>query len=141
MKNLIKTLLVVSSLFLLSCSQSVYAEQVTLAGALRQDPNDPTKWRFISDNYHKVLGFDPLVVSVADSRKIRLHYGKKYKQVVTLIVTTDEVFTTELKMNAGASVGLEYADIYLNGYYGLINPSEDLNLPSGNLWVYAVMMN
>ncbi len=135
-----KKIFLIVLLVLVGCSSGVDAEQITLAGALRQDQQDPSKWVFISDRYHKVIGFDPLKVNFADNRKIRLEYGTTFKQVATLIVTTDETFTSELKMNAGASVGLSYADIYLNGYYGLINPSEDLNLPSGNLWIYAVMI-
>lgn len=81
-----------------------------VAGALRQDTTDRTKWNVISDSLHKALGVTELVATASGSQ-IVLNYSNTKSKVISLLCGPDETFSNAYGMSVGASVGTSYAAI------------------------------
>ena len=85
-----------------------------IAGAIRQDENDVTKWFYISDTNHQPIGLDTVVE--ANNIYLRINYKKTYDKVISLVVVPDETLAS-LNITAGASVGLSYSLIGIGCKY------------------------
>lgn len=114
-------------------------KMVIVAGTIRQDVNEPSKWCWINNQYHTPTGVDASLCHIASNGKITINYGVKYKKVITFIVTADETYISQLDMRVGVSAGLELSILELTSYGVKLYPSNDLGYSSGNIWIYAVM--
>jgi uncharacterized protein YceK len=112
---------------------------VVVAGAIRQDVNDPTKWCWINDKNHTPTGVDRDLCHKAKDGKITINYGIEYKKVITLMVGADETYVSNLNMNVGASVGLSLSIIEMTTNGVKAYPEYNLGYAAGNIWIYGVM--
>lgn len=110
-----------------------------VAGAIRQDAENPAKWCWINDETHTPTGVDRSLCHKAENGRITLEYGVEYKKVISLIVGADETYSSMLNMSVGASVGLSNAVIEMSVNGIKSHPEYDLGYRSGNIWVYGVM--
>lgn len=78
------------------------AELVTVAGTVRQDPNNPKVWSFVSDAAHTPVGFKPTVE--ANGTDLVLRFGEKFKRVVSVVAGPDETLASRYGLSVGASV-------------------------------------
>ena len=78
---------------------------VVVAGAIRQDATDRTKWNYINDSNH-----DPLNVlgdyAFATASQIQIDYAETYSKVLSFVCSPDETFANAYQMKVGGSVGL-----------------------------------
>lgn len=85
-----------------------------LAGVLRQDSVDKTKWSFLQDTQHAMVGFNGVYSNVVGSENLfasggslTVRYKKTYKRCVSLIVAPDETLSNVWHVSVGGSVGLD----------------------------------
>lgn len=95
-----------------------------IAGALRQDTTDRTKWNVISDSLHQALGVSGLVATASGSQ-LTLNYSGSKSKVIYLNAGPDETFANAFGMSIGASVGNSFA---------VFKASIDLTLAAEIYW-------
>lgn len=112
---------------------------VVVAGSIRQNFYEPSKWCWINDSNHTPIGVNPNLCHKAINGKIVINYGIKYKKVVSFMVGADETYTTKLNMGVGVSAGLELSiiEITINGHKE--SPEYNLGYRNGNIWIYGLM--
>lgn len=123
------------TLILSACGQPIQVsngsqrdQDSTVAGAIRCD-TQTGEWFVIDDIDHTPIG----IASVDTfSDHIRVNYDYTGQDVVTLLVSVDETYA-QLGVIAGASVGVEYADIYFN------KPLAELCLVGSNLFIQGII--
>lgn len=81
-----------------------------VAGAIRQNTSDRTRWDFINDSLHEPVGVSGAFATAAGG-KITITFDKTYSEVISFIATPDETLSNVLDMTMGASVGLSSAVI------------------------------
>lgn len=87
------------------CTPELYGKRIEIvAGTLRQNTTDRTKWDFISDTSHTPLGVSG-ISGVAAGSELTVTYGKTYSKVIHLSATPDETFANGFGMSVGSSVG------------------------------------
>ncbi|HEL3815842.1 TPA: hypothetical protein ACKP5X_002564 [Stenotrophomonas maltophilia] len=89
-------------IFCLFLSAPAAAELVTVAGTIRQDPHDRSKWTFVEDARHKPVGFAPTVV--AKGTDLILQFSPAFGRVVSFITAPDETMASQLGVSVGSSV-------------------------------------
>ncbi len=85
-----------------------------VAGAIRQNAADRTKWDFISDSAHAPINISGTYAAAVGST-IRINYLKTYKKVHAFIAGCDEYFSNAYSMSVGGSVGLSYTELKIGG--------------------------
>ena len=81
-----------------------------VAGAIRQDATDRTKWNYISDSTHTPVGVSG-TFATASGGSITIPYDTTYSRVISFIAGPDESFANRIGLSVGASVGLSSAVI------------------------------
>jgi hypothetical protein len=81
-----------------------------VAGTIRQNATDRTKWDYISDSLHTPVGVSG-TYATALSSQITIPFKKNYSKVISFVCGTDETFANEHNMTVGASVGTDSAII------------------------------
>jgi hypothetical protein len=76
-----------------------------VAGTIRQDDTDRTKWYFINDVSHEPVGVSG-TYATASGGTITLNYDTTYSEVISMVVAPDETFANQMNISCGGSVGL-----------------------------------
>jgi len=76
-----------------------------VAGTVRQDDTDRTKWYFINDASHEPVGVSG-AYATASGGTITLNYDTTYSEVISMVVAPDETFANQMNISCGGSVGL-----------------------------------
>ncbi|WP_411851287.1 hypothetical protein ACLB90_01445 [Stenotrophomonas sp. LGBM10] len=97
---------------LLFFSMPAAAELVTVAGTIRQDPHDRSKWTFIQDERHTNLGFAPAIQ--ARGTDLVLTFSPTFKRVVSFIAAPDETMASQMGVSVGSSVDTDAVAIRLS---------------------------
>ncbi len=85
-----------------------------VAGAIRQNSADRTKWDFISDASHAPVGVLG-TQAAASSATVTITFEETFAKVIAFIAAPDEDFANAHNMTVGASVGLSSAAIQVSG--------------------------
>lgn len=108
-----------------------------VAGVLR---NTGDGWKLIEDKSHSSLNCNSVYI-IDSAEFVTVDYsGIDAKSVISFVVTPDETFT-EQGYSCGASVGLEYSNIYFYKNSNGINENFDANKlvsETGNFWFIGV---
>lgn len=75
-----------------------------VAGVIRQNTDDRTKWDYISDSGHVPLGVAG-ASAVAAGSEVTVTFAKAYKRVLSMVMGPDELLSNRHAMSVGASVG------------------------------------
>lgn len=81
-----------------------------VAGTIRQDPTDLTKWEFINDEGHRPLGVNGNFATAVGS-SITIPFKKTYSKVIAFIASPDENLSNRHNIALGSSVSLSSAMI------------------------------
>lgn len=101
-----------SALLLLFPLTAAAGKIESVAGVIRQDVNDPSRWYFINDEGHTPVGFEPTIkVSGTD---LVLTFSNKYSRVVTFVATPDETLAADFGASIGSSVALDTATLRMS---------------------------
>ena len=76
-----------------------------IAGAIRQDENNPNQWYFINDSNHEPVGVSNVEIQ---NNYLKITYDQTYNKVISLMVSPDETLSS-LNITTGASVGLDHS--------------------------------
>lgn len=76
-----------------------------VAGAIRQDDIDRTKWNYISDTGHIPIGVSG-AFATASGGGIAISYDRAYSRVISFIAAPDETLGNVMGVSVGGSVGL-----------------------------------
>ncbi|HEY4546094.1 MAG TPA: hypothetical protein VIG90_06675 [Pedomonas sp.] len=76
-----------------------------VAGVIRQDAEDKTKWNYINDAGHVPIGVTG-TYALATGSEILVRFAKTYKRVLSMVMGPDELLSNRHGMSVGASVGL-----------------------------------
>lgn len=87
-------------------------EMVTVAGTIRQDPHDHSKWTFVEDDKHQPIGFAPTIE--ARGTDLVLQFEPKFGRVVYFIAAPDETMASQLAVSVGASVDTDAVALRLS---------------------------
>lgn len=87
-----------------------------VAGALRQDSTDRTKWNFITNSTHRPIGFGG-DFALASSSGISLQFNRTYSKVVAFGVYPDETFAGSANVSFGANVTTSGATIKAGSFF------------------------
>jgi hypothetical protein len=79
-----------------------------VAGALRQNTADRTKWDFISDSAHTPVGITG-TYATALGGNLTINYAKTYTKVISFVAAPDETLANRYNLSIGGSVGLSSA--------------------------------
>lgn len=82
-----------------------------VAGTLRQNASDRTKWDWIADANHVGVGVNTAVQATASGSQLTVNFNKTYSRVITFLCGPDETLANRLNFTCGASVGLSSANI------------------------------
>ena len=85
-----------------------------VAGAIRQNEEDRTKWDFISDSLHQPIGVSGTQATASGST-ITIDYAKTYSKVLCAMVGPDEYLANAHNLSVGASVGVDKMQIRASG--------------------------
>lgn len=88
---------------------NTYPEGTTfhlIAGVMRQDSTDGTKWNYLDDAGHKPIGVSGAYATASDNH-ITITHDQNYDRVVSFVASGDEYFAGKLGMVIGGSVGTE----------------------------------
>lgn len=105
-----------------------------VAGTLRQNKEDRTRWEYVIDEHHGVLGVQGWH-AVARGDSLRIEFAQAFRRIISFVAVPDEVFAQE-GYTFGASVGLEKAVLKSNA--GVLDGSDGRELHRGNIWFYGV---
>lgn len=79
-----------------------------VAGVLRQDTKDPTKWNYISDSKHAPVGVLGAYAK-ASGGTLRINYKTTYSKVISFVAAPDEILANTGGVTIGGKVGLSFA--------------------------------
>ena len=113
-------------------------ELVLVGGTIRQDQDDNSKWCWIEDVGHKVIGFDSSFCGKAYGNTIVLKFGRKFKQVGSVVMGPDETLARDFGLSVGASVSYEFMIIKGSDRYGEADFTQYMS--NGNIWISGVMI-
>lgn len=85
---------------------------VTVAGTIRQDVHDRSKWVFVQDTKHQQVGFTPTIE--AKGTDLVLQFSQEFGKVVSFIAAPDETMASEMGVSVGASVNTDAVAIRLS---------------------------
>lgn len=131
-------------LFCISCNSiaesydSISDELVFVGGTIRQSESDSSKWCWVSDAGHKVIGFDSSVCGVASGSSIVLKYGRKFKRVGSIVIGPDETLARDFGLSVGASVSYEFMIIKGSDNDGEVDFAQ--YMANGNIWISGIMV-
>ena len=111
------------------------SNKIELTGVIRRV--NPGAWHILDDEGHMSMGIRNIS---EDNDRIIIYFDFVASKVQTFVITPDETFS-RLGLQAGASVGLDKAVIYLskieNGVVVPVNPLT-ISDKDGNFWIYGV---
>mgnify|MGYP000932359005 CR=1 FL=1 len=81
-----------------------------VAGSIRQNPADRTRWDYIADANHTPTGVSGAYATASGST-INIGFAKTYSRVISFVAGPDETLANALGFSCGASVGLSNAGI------------------------------
>lgn len=88
-----------------------------IAGVIRQNNEEPTKWNYLDNEGHKPMGVKNTYAE-ASSNAIKITFDREYDRVVSFVCSPDEYFAQRC-VTIGASVGLGYATLNLGTTSGI----------------------
>jgi len=88
-----------------------------VAGAIRQDSTDRTKWYYINDANHIPVGVSGAYATASGS-EITITYDTTYSRVISFIAAPDETFANAIGATVGASVGLGASVVKVGANFG-----------------------
>lgn len=86
-----------------------------VAGAIRQDVVDRTKWNYITSTYHRPTGILGTAAIAIDPFNIQVTYKKSYDEVIFFAAHPDEWMASRKNISVGTSVGQDTTEIQLGG--------------------------
>lgn len=88
------------------------AELVTVAGTIRQDAYDRSKWTFVQDARHQPVGFSPTIE--VKGTDLVLRFSPAFGRVVSFIAAPDETMASQMGVSVGSSVDTDAVAIRLS---------------------------
>lgn len=89
-----------------------------VAGVLRQNEADPSKWDFINDGFHVPVGVNTATIT-ASSSNLMVLFNKTFGRVISFVVGPDEYLANRFGMQLGASVALDSATIKASAQFAI----------------------
>ena len=86
-----------------------------VAGAIRQDVVDRTKWNYITSTYHRPTGILGAAANAFDAFNIQVTYKKSFDEVIFFAAHPDEWMASRKNISVGTSVGQDTTEIQLGG--------------------------
>jgi hypothetical protein len=103
-----------------------------VAGVIRQDATDRTKWNYINDGNHVPVGVSGDYATALAS-DITINFGKTYSRVISFIAGVDEFLANAYQAVVGCSVGLSLAELKMSAR---IDADATIRYDGSN-WVYT----
>lgn len=127
-----KYALILSALFFVSCQ--LHPADPSVACVIRRAGGQP--WSAIDDGGHTPVGIRSIVET---ENAVRVYYDFTAGTIYSFSASVDETMAA-LGYSVGASVGLEYADVYIYRIEsGIVVPVDPRTIDEsrGNIWIFG----